>query len=144
MHTAHTHVYCVCHMCCAGSIYYICITQASAHLSGNPVFLFSDGMHFTSVYFHTLQPKRCSMCISHYLESVFVCSFCFKWEILRKDFIYLLLDRGRRESGRETSVCGCFLCAPYWGRGLACNPGMCPSLGIELATLRFAGQHSFH
>ena len=34
------------------------------------------------------------------------------------DFIYLLLQRGEgKERGRETSVCGCLLCTPYWGRG---------------------------
>ena len=37
-----------------------------------------------------------------------------------KDFIYLFLERGkeRRKGGRETSVCGCFLNAPYQGPGL--------------------------
>ena len=34
------------------------------------------------------------------------------------DFIYLFLDRGEgREKGRETSMCGCFSRAPYWGPG---------------------------
>ena len=41
--------------------------------------------------------------------------FFFKF----KDFIYLLFDRkGGRKRGRETSVCGCLLRAPYWGPGL--------------------------
>ena len=37
-----------------------------------------------------------------------------------KGFIYLLLERrrGGRKTGRETSVCGCFSCAPYWRPGL--------------------------
>ena len=41
--------------------------------------------------------------------------FCFL-----KDFIYLFLERGRegeRERERETLMCGCLLCAPYWGSG---------------------------
>ena len=42
-------------------------------------------------------------------------------------FIYLFLERGEgkeKESGRETSVCGCLLCTPNWD--LAHNPGVCP------------------
>ena len=32
---------------------------------------------------------------------------------------YLFLERGEgRERGRETSMCGCLSCAPYWGPGL--------------------------
>ena len=39
--------------------------------------------------------------------------------------MYLFLERGEgRERQRETSMCGCFSRAPYWG--LAHNPGMCP------------------
>ena len=35
------------------------------------------------------------------------------------DFIYLFLERGeRRKKERETSMCGCFSSAPYWGPGL--------------------------
>ena len=36
----------------------------------------------------------------------------------KKDFIYLFLER-RKEGERrgETSMCGCFFCAPYWGTG---------------------------
>ena len=36
-----------------------------------------------------------------------------------KDFIYLFLDRKEgRKTGRETSMCGCLSCTPYWGPGL--------------------------
>ena len=36
----------------------------------------------------------------------------------KKDFIYLFLKAGEgREKGRETSMCGCLFCAPYWGPG---------------------------
>ena len=61
-----------------------------------------------------------------------------------KDFIYLFLREGRsgRKRGRETSMCGCLLCAPYWGRGL--RPRHVPWLSIELVTLWFAGWHSIH
>ena len=40
---------------------------------------------------------------------------------------------------RETSICSCLSCAPTGD--LALNSGMCP-VGIEPATLWFAGQHS--
>ena len=55
------------------------------------------------------------------------------------DFIYLFLGRGEgRERGRETSMCACLLCAPYWGSGLP--PRHVPWLGIKPVTLWFAGQ----
>ena len=39
--------------------------------------------------------------------------------------IYLFLKRREgKERGRETSMCGCLLSAPYWGPNLARNPGM--------------------
>ena len=34
-----------------------------------------------------------------------------------KKRVYLFLERGR-EGERETSVCGCLSCSPYWGSGL--------------------------
>ena len=42
-----------------------------------------------------------------------------------KDFIYLILERGKggRKRWREISVCGYFLHTPYWG------PGLQPSTG---------------
>ena len=43
----------------------------------------------------------------------------FMYLFIFKDFIYLFLERGEgREKERETSMCGCHLCAPYWGPGL--------------------------
>ena len=39
-------------------------------------------------------------------------------------------------------MCVCLSCTPYWGPGLQLRHG--PWLGIELATLWFAGQHSIH
>ena len=39
-------------------------------------------------------------------------------------------------------MCGCLSCAPYWGAGP--QPRHVPWLGIRLATLWFAGQHSIH
>ena len=41
------------------------------------------------------------------------------WFLFLKDIIYFR-QRGReggRKRGRETSVCGCLSCAPYWGPG---------------------------
>ena len=80
----------------------------------------------------------------------FFLSFFFFWLILNfishffKDFIYLFFrERGREgKRGRETSVCGCLFHAPYWGLGL--QPRHVPSLGIEPATLWFAGCQSVH
>ena len=43
---------------------------------------------------------------------------------------------------RETSVCGCLLCTPYWGPGL--QPRHEPQLGIQLGTLCFISQHSIY
>ena len=44
------------------------------------------------------------------------------------------LERGEgRKRGRETSMCGCLLCTPYWGPGR--QPRPVPWLGIEPATL---------
>ena len=60
------------------------------------------------------------------------------------DFIYLFLDRGEgkeKERGK-TSMCGCLSSTPYRGPGL--QPRHVPCLGIELATLRFTGQHSIN
>ena len=69
--------------------------------------------------------------------------FGFLKNIFFKDFIYLILERGEgKEKGRETSMCGCLLRAPYWGPGL--HPRHVPWLGIEPVTLWFAGQCSIH
>ena len=51
----------------------------------------------------------------------FCCFFQRKF-FLKILFIYFRL-RGR---DKETPMCGCLSCAPYWGPDLACNPGMCP------------------
>ena len=62
-----------------------------------------------------------------YIIVLFLCSlpscpffFCFK--IL---FIYFQREgKGGRKRGRETSMCGCLSCIPYWN--LVCKPGTCP------------------
>ena len=54
--------------------------------------------------------------------------------------ILFILREGK--GGRETSMCGCLSQAPYWGPGL--QPRHVPWLGIEWATLWFAGQRSIH
>ena len=63
---------------------------------------------------------------------------------LFKDFIYLFLER--REEEREGGKHQCVVASYTSPIGdLACNPGMCcPGLGIEPATLWFAGRHSIH
>ena len=50
--------------------------------------------------------------------------------------------KGGRKRGRKTSMCGCLLHALNWGPDL--QPRHVPPLGIEPATLWFAGQHSIH
>ena len=55
--------------------------------------------------------------------------------------IYLFIFRegkGGRRRGRETSMCGCPSCAPYWG------PRHVPQLGVELVTFLFTGWRSIH
>ena len=62
---------------------------------------------------------------------------------LFKDFIYLFLEKGEaRKKGRETSLCGCLLNAPYWGPGW--QPRHVPYLGNKPMTLWLVGQHSIH
>ena len=65
-----------------------------------------------------------------------LCSLFFK------DFIYLFLESGEREGERkgEKHQCVVASCTPSTG-DLACNPGMCPRLGIELATLGLTEPH---
>ena len=58
-------------------------------------------------------------------------------------FIYLFLEGKRgRKRGRETSMCACLFCTPYWGPGP--QPRHVTWLGIKLATSCFAGRHLIH
>ena len=50
--------------------------------------------------------------------------------------------KGGRKRGRETSMCGFYLSAPYWRPGI--QPRHVSWLGIELATLWFVVRHSIH
>ena len=53
------------------------------------------------------------------------------------------IGRGEgRKRGRETSMCGCLLHAPYRGPGP--QPRRVPSLGIEPVIFWFTGQRSTH
>ena len=63
--------------------------------------------------------------------------------IFKKDFTYIFLERGEgKERERETAMCGCLSCAPYWRPGL--QPRHVPWLGIKSATLWFTGWNSIH
>ena len=54
--------------------------------------------------------------------------------------MYVFIEgKGGRKRGKHQ--CVVVPRAPPTG-DLACNPGMCPRLGIQLATLGFTGQHS--
>ena len=46
-----------------------------------------------------------------------------------KNILLIFRERGGREKGRETSMCGCPSHAPYWGPGP--QPRHVPCLGIE-------------
>ena len=50
--------------------------------------------------------------------------------------------KGGRKRARETSMCGCLLCAPYWELGL--QPRHVPWLVIEPVTLWVSGWRSIH
>ena len=52
------------------------------------------------------------------------------------------MGKGGRKRGRETSMCGCLSCAPYWGPSR--QPRHVPSLGIEPATFYFSVWHLVH
>ena len=67
--------------------------------------------------------------------------FCFVF-FFKNLFFYFREGNGGRKRGRETSMCGCFLCTPYWGP--APQLRHVPWLGIKLATLWFTGSHSIH
>ena len=67
----------------------------------------------------------------------------FSFSFLKILFIYFETEgKGGRKQGRETSVCSCLSCAPYWGPGL--QPRHVPWLGIELVTLWLSGLCSIH
>ena len=69
----------------------------------------------------------------------------YKWcclQFFKRFYLFIFRERGREERGRETSACGCFSCALYWGLGQ--QPRYVPWLGIEPATLCFAGRRSIH
>ena len=77
-----------------------------------------------------------------YLFNLFILILKYVF-FFKKDFISLFLDRGEeKKKERETTRCGCLSHAPYWGPGP--QPRHVPWLGIEQATLWFAGQHSIH
>ena len=74
-----------------------------------------------------------------YQDSAFV-NGSFIFNFLKK---ILFLDRGREgERGRETSMCGCLSCAPYWGPGP--QPRHVLWLGIKPATIWLTGWCSIH
>ena len=68
---------------------------------------------------------------------------CFFFVFFLRFYLFNSRERGREgEKGRETSMCGYLLRAPYWGPGP--QPRHVPSLGIEPATLWCAGPRSIH
>ena len=69
------------------------------------------------------------------------------WDAIVNGFSFLIflkilfIFRGEeRKRGRETSLCGCFSHAPYWGSGL--QPRHVPWSGIESVTLWFTVPHA--
>ena len=85
---------------------------------------------------HDDSSRSCWCCV-HFIFQLL--SFIF----LKILFIYFQREgKGKRKRGRETSMCGCLSHTPYWGPGPQYRH--VPSLGMEPATLWFAGQHSIH
>ena len=85
------------------------------------------------------------------LESLHWCrlsaSLCLHLPFLKKDFTYLLLEKGggRERDGekhvRDTLI-GCLLHTPNWGLGT--QPRHVPRLGIEPVTFWVTGQCAVH
>ena len=76
------------------------------------LYLFSPTWKFTSHSFNGMFNKQC---------------------FLKYLFIYLFLEREEwKDRGRETSMCGCFSNACYWGPDLARNWGMWPDWELNL------------
>ena len=57
-------------------------------------------------------------------------------------YYYLFLERGREKEGEKYQWVVAFHTPPTGD--LACNPGMCPRLGIKPTTLWFTGWHRIH
>ena len=90
----------------------------------------------------TLEPCRpnCQLCPCNLCSSFALCkNYFFKHFFLLRFYLFIFREGKRgRKRGRETSMCGCLLHAPYWGPGL--QPRHVLWLGIEQATLWFAGR----
>ena len=89
---------------------------------------------------------RCvCVCIYIYIHTDTNMYFLLKNILFIHSFIHSFIfregKRGRKK-GRETSLCGCLLSAPYWRPGP--QPRHVTWLGIELATFWFAGLCSVH
>ena len=71
--------------------------------------------------------------------------FLYKAETFFLRFYLFIFRERRREGEREGEKHQRVVasCTPPTG-DLACNPGMCPRLGIELVTLCFTGPRSIH
>ena len=79
------------------------------------------------------------------IASILFVDIYFKFFLVFKFFIKTLFIFREGKGGREGEKHQCVVPshAPPTG-DLAYNPGMCSRLGIELATLWFAGQLSIH
>ena len=66
--------------------------------------------YLTSLVIRQMQTKATSK--DHHIPIRMTSYFLF----FKKDFMYLFLEKGR-EGERETLMCGCLSCAPYWGPG---------------------------
>ena len=62
----------------------------------------------------------------------------------KRFYLFIFREKGR-EGKREGEKHQCVVASYMPPTGdLAHNPGLCPRLGIELATFWFAGRYSFH
>ena len=114
----------------------ICLSRAWCRVTSHIAFLFGPHLAFSS-----FSPKSVGKIL--YNWNLLAFPIPFKKYFLR---FYLFIFRVRRkegERGRQTSMCGCLLCAPYWGPNL--QPGMCPNWeSNQSVTLWFAGWCSIH
>ena len=114
---------------------YCSSTIANLHTHLDSMFIFVG----FNIYRHA---QRVAYFMDIYIGiSIYMSTYvCITHTQFLKRFYLFILDRGeRREKERETSICGCLSCIPYWWRGL--QPRHVPWLGIELVTPWFTDWH---
>ena len=64
-------------------------------------------------------------CVLYHLSLIYFVSAGFpsSWShFFKRFYLFIFIEMGReKKTERETSMCGCLLCTPYWGSGLPPN-----------------------